>query len=151
MSVATICERVIQDKENAAFTLVNLYDRITLTLPPDHPPLTKEAPLPVPLTIFVAFRTRGQYRATHKVRIFATGPKGETLPVGEPEIGFGDGNGANLTARIGLGVTGQGYYHFDFFLDGAYLTRVPLQIELVTSTVTDAEGDSPLSPGQTGL
>ena len=129
LSSAVICERVIQDAANQAFSLINLYDRVTF-IPTDMiPTLSKDTPLILPLTIHLSFRTMGQYSNKHMIRMVAIGPSGREYHIGNAEVEFKVGdNAANVTAPFAIAAEALGYYFFDIFLDETFLTRVPLQI-----------------------
>lgn len=136
-----ICERVIQDAENQAFSIINLYDRLTFRFEEGNHP-TKEKPLALPITVFLSFRTTGQYEAEHIIRIVAFGPARQERLIGHVEVPFTKGtNGGNVTAKFAIALHAEGHYYFDCFMEKRFLTRIPLQVTFASESTNSGEDE----------
>lgn len=141
LMAAAICERVIQDSESGGYSLINLYDRLTVRANTFVPLPTPEIPVPLTLTVFVAFRTSGSYTATHRMTIRVLDPHQRTHEIAGGEVEFGVGNGTNITAKVQIVLTSDGFYYFDFWLEERFLTRIPLEIVYDSSPSNPSEGE----------
>ncbi len=128
LMAAVICERVIQDAENGGYSLINIFDRLTVRANAFVPLPTPETPVPLTLTVFVAFRTSGKYTTTHQLTIRVLDPHQRTHEIVAGDVEFGVGNGTNITAKLQIVLTSDRFYYFDFWLEERFLTRIPLEI-----------------------
>ncbi|HEX5503079.1 MAG TPA: hypothetical protein VFW96_10690 [Thermomicrobiales bacterium] len=127
--VATFCERAIEDREGI-FTLVRLYDQLTVRVAADFPGPTPQEPLPVNITFFVALKARREQPWPDLiVRIVNPDDGAHDVPVtgvdpAEPK------DGMNLVLGLTLTVTREGRYWFEVIYEGRSLTRAPLRIAI---------------------
>lgn len=129
LAVATVCERVIRDAETGAYTLVNMFDRLTFSFADRNIAPSEGAPLLYPITIFFALRTLGEYVAQIPVTLTVTAPNGAVTSAGSDSLSLDRGhNGTNMTAKLNLPIIGPGFYLLDFSLNGRFLTRIPLEV-----------------------
>jgi hypothetical protein len=132
VTVAALCEKVIEDKQGV-LSLIRVVDQITHSLvgadvPDDMPPFTITD---LVLVIMVkADQTRGRY----SIKVRPNDPSGRDMPVMQTPIHLEPGHGGiNLVLPIQFRVELEGVYWFDIlFSAGAghdrLLSRVPLQV-----------------------
>lgn len=126
LSTAVICEKVLQEKDDAV-SLIRIVDRISVTVSslgsPENMP-----PIPVNLTAFISLKSGGA-RGRHTVKWQTETPSGLKLPEQLfPVLFEGEDRGVNLILNLNLIADQEGVYWFDVLLEDRLFTRIPLRI-----------------------
>lgn len=126
VSVAAICEKVLEDKENV-LSLIRLVDTITINVQGQTSP-TEMPAINLPITIVVCLKSGGA-RGSHQLSLESETPDGATTQAHSQTVLFrGQEVGVNNIFRIQMGCRLEGVYWFNVVLDGRRLTRIPLRI-----------------------
>jgi hypothetical protein len=134
LSVAAFCETAIQDARDSAYTLVRLFDQLTLRTGEGVPVPTASEPLVFPATLFLAFKSVG-INGKRPAKIVSFTPSRDRQAELEFEVDFAEGKtGANVNVSVQIGVVESGIYWFDIYLAGAVVTRVPLRVVIEPET-----------------
>jgi hypothetical protein len=109
-------------------------DRIDVMLGPDAPPEvpSEQHRLPVAVNGLVSFKT-GDAPGPHTIRLAMVAPSGKETPnVFEKTVDFPNAPYAGVNVRLETVIllkTTGGMFRMKVYLDGAFMTQVPLQIE----------------------
>ncbi len=128
---AFLCERMIVDKEDN-YTAVQIFDQTVTTMSP-------EAKLPIrwTATLFLKlFSGQASGKALAVFHIYE--PEGDTpFLEGKVDLDFGDKETNKMliaTAPLSIPISKPGTYRIDFTVNGAFITRIPFEIEIHTGT-----------------
>jgi hypothetical protein len=129
LTMALICERVLNEKDEVK-TIVRVFDRLIIsTLPPGAPP---EAKIVAQFTLVAAFKS-GDYTGTKNVQVSVSGDATYVGAVNAPSVPLvfaGGEQGPTLILDIAIAVNKPGLLWFDVLLDADRVSRIPLRIEL---------------------
>lgn len=126
LAVATICEKVIEDK-NGTLSLIGIVDRITANIVAPELPSTMP-PVPINLTVVIALKA-GQARGRFSLKIRIEEPSGQQQPAAEIPIFLeGEDRGMNALVPLNLLATQEGLYWFDVLFDDQLISRIPLRL-----------------------
>ncbi len=145
LAAFTFCETALQGKDDL-FSLIRLYDTLTLTLEEDAPsPEVPRASLQV--TLFASFRSFGlsgdqEFELSSKDPM---GKKGRTQVLTLPFEA--DKYGTSGVINVHVEVTAEGLYLFEIRHRGALLTRIPLNIVLRHAEQATNDGSAVVPPG----
>lgn len=122
VAVATLCEKVLQEKDNVV-SLVRIVDTVKFAVVPGQGAIR--------LTLMVMLRS-GEAIGRYEVRFVMRKPSGEQQELAvAPTIELtGNEHGANIQADLLLRATEIGLHWFDVLVDGEKLTSVPLRLLL---------------------
>jgi hypothetical protein len=126
LSLAALCEKVIEDKEGK-LSLIGILDRITITASgggaPDRMPPTN-----LQITAVVSLKS-GFAKGKFAVGLRPVNPSGVQAPtLTMPILLEGDDRGANVILVVNAQVTEEGLYWFDVLLEQRVISRIPLRI-----------------------
>jgi hypothetical protein len=139
LKMAIFCEKILRETDGVV-TLVRVIDRITQTAagpgaPEEMPPLTPEL-------MAVLMLVPGQARGSFPVRIELELPSGERRELFTTTVHMeSEDRGVNLVVNIRYSFETPGLYWFNVYLDKNLMTRMPLRIIYVRTSVAP-----PLSP-----
>lgn len=126
LSLAVICEKVIEDKENR-LSLIGLMDRITFAAAGPEAP-AQMPPVTISLMVVVGFKS-GFARGSYMVGMQPVSPSGKRGPLLSTQLLFeGEDRGANFISQVMANLTEPGLHWFDIMLENRVVTRIPLRI-----------------------
>lgn len=126
LSAALICEKVLQEKDDAV-SIIRVVDRVTLTVPAINAP-EKLPPTPINVYVFISLKS-GSAKGSHTLKLRVEAPSGLRQPEQLlPVLLEGEDRGANLIVALNMFVDQEGLYWFDIFFEEQMLTRIPLRI-----------------------
>jgi hypothetical protein len=132
VSAALICERIIQEKDDA-ITLVRIADRVQYSI--EGQGLPEGIKPMIGVQCFISLKS-GPMTGAHEMKMFLENPIGGRKEVAKFNVHLlGREQGQNLIININLGVDHDGLYWFDVLFDDEPLTKIPL---LVTATPKQA-------------
>src|SRR5215469_2324704 len=123
---AVICERVLQEKDEAV-SVIRIVDRVTLTVPASSSP-EDIPPVPLNLNALLSFKS-GNAKGRSTIKWVMEEPSGIRGPEQLlPALFEGEDRGVNFILNLALTLSQEGLYWFDVFLEEQLLTRIPLRI-----------------------
>ena len=127
VSVACVCEKVLQEKDGV-LSAIRLVDTFHLQPLPGAPADAKGI---LPLTALVALKS-GDVTGTFELRMQVRSPSGKVVDIPEkwPVILAGGEQGVQLVMQFHLPVPEFGLYWFDVLWNGDVLTSFPLKLIL---------------------
>lgn len=132
VSVATLCERVLEEKDGV-LSLIRVVDRFSVeTFGGGTAPAEMLSRL-VPQATLALILKSGGYRGTMKVTVRVRRPNGEYAAqpkIEAPAVFDGDEQGVAMILTMPLPVWESGLHWVDVEADGRLLTRVPLRVEV---------------------
>lgn len=132
VAVATLCERVLEEKDGV-LSLIRVVDRFNVeTFGGATAPAEMLSRL-VPQTTLALVLKSGGYRGTMKVTVRVRRPNGEYAAqpkIEAPAVFDGGEQGVAMILTMPLPVWESGLHWVDVEADGRLLTRVPLRVEV---------------------
>ncbi len=126
ISLAVLCERVIEDKEGKLH-LIGILDRLIFTASGENAP-DKMPPASVQLTAVLSFKS-GFAKGRYTVGLRPVNPSGVPAPVlSVPILLEGDDRGANVVLGVNAQLSEEGLYWFDVLLEQRVVSRIPLRV-----------------------
>ncbi len=127
LQVACLCETVVQRRDNV-LTLVNIIDRISVTLQGQGAPETMPT-MPFRANLVMILKA-GRARGRHELRIVLELPDGGSKEPVISSLNFEgeDDRGVQLVSPLIMTLTHEGLHWFAVYLDGRLLTRLPLRV-----------------------
>ena len=125
LSVAVLCERVLQEQDGVP-SIIRIVDRLIVSPGANAP--EKMPPITVTTTAFLSFKAgTAQGQLTAKLTIES--PSGNESVLGTfPLLFEGNDRGVNLVFNLNLQIQEQGLYWIGVYLEEELKTRVPLRI-----------------------
>lgn len=125
LAAALICEKVLQEGDGV-LTVMRIVDIFTIAPPPV--PLPAGGIQGIELTVLLSLKS-GDVRGKSEIAMKLRFPSGRVEEVGKwPIVLNGEGHGANVIAKVTLGVTEFGLHWFDVSWEGQAMTSVPLKL-----------------------
>jgi hypothetical protein len=131
LAAAFFCEQVVEAKDGS-LTAVRIIDQIQgdipAGMPADFP--SKENRLQIHMTGLLSFKTGSGPAGEHTIKITVESPQGQKTLMYEKTLGFTEPphGGGNLILRGVLAIYSSGLFCFDVYLDGKFMTRMPISI-----------------------
>ena len=127
LSVAVLCEKVLQEKDGVA-SVIRIVDRFILTASGPAPP-EKMPPTTITTTAFLSFKS-GFAKGSHTVKLVPKDPSGRSAgPEALLPVFFeGEDRGANIIVNVNFRVQEDGLYWFEVLLGERLMTRIPLRV-----------------------
>ena len=128
LNAALICEKVLQEKDEAISIIRGVVDRVTVTSAASSLPGNMQS-ISLNLNAFLSFRS-GAAKGKNTIKWVMEEPSGVRGPEQLlPALFEGEDRGTNFILSLPLTVNQEGIlYWFDIFLEDQLLTRVPLRI-----------------------
>jgi len=130
LAAAFFCETTLTEQDGAV-SAIRIVDQITLFIDPAAPSdfPSESQRMPVSIKGLLAFKTGGS-PGEHSLRIALESPSGNTRTVLERTLQFPPAphGGANMHFDNTIWIKQGGLFWFHVFLDGAEVTRMPLQV-----------------------
>jgi hypothetical protein len=135
LSAAFFCERVIEENQDKAMSIVRIIDTLIVDLPPDAPQdvPSKEHRISVNIAGLIAFKT-GMMPGEHLIQTIIESPSGEkSKPLYEHKVIFPPEpqSGFNLKLKLAFAIKSGGLYLMHVLLDGKLITKMPLMVNVV--------------------
>jgi hypothetical protein len=126
VAAATICEKLLEDKDGA-ISIIRMVDRFTVPRPP--PDWNKKTPLVIALTGIVSFRS-GDVNGERVVSIYGTSPSGKRREkLLEAKVLFqGESAGVNMKLNLVFRFFSEGNHWVDIYVEKWHATRIPITI-----------------------
>lgn len=134
LSIAAVCDRVLIE-ENGIASLIRVVDRFKFNAPRDTPP---DAAMSIESNMFFRFNW-GAFRGSMILRVDQVAPDGSRIEGPDQTLEYQEGSsGVQLRIAFSFVAPMPGLYWMEAFLDGALITRLPIQVELVRDATEDA-------------
>ncbi len=136
VSVATLCDAVLEGKDNV-LSIIRIVDTYTVNkTPPPAPVQLPPGALPAVVVKGLISLRAGDLVGEHRISLVLENPKGERKTLspagGWPVVFRGGEHGVNIRLEFPLGVKNYGLCWFDVFFgeqESVLLTRIPLRLQ----------------------
>lgn len=143
LAAAFFCDNLLIDQDGVG-TAVRIVDRIFIQKLNEPGATVKEVGA---LTMYLSFKAGG-YVGKAKLQVKATTPSGKTLGVTNIELEFSEqASGANLAFRSAFAFAEEGVHWLDVNLNGELVTRMPLDVQLLTPEMLRVPAPAPDAAG----
>ncbi len=140
VAVATICERVLEEKEGT-LSAIRIVDTVKVEVPETIPADAKPV---INLSALVSLKS-GDARGKFLDKIVSCTPSGKKLEKLAPSFPLllqGGERGANLVVNFSLQISEWGLYWFDVLLNDELISRMPLTVQREVSEAKKKLGNS---------
>jgi hypothetical protein len=135
VAAATICEEVLEEKDNV-FSIIRMVDLFNVPKPPEW---DGKSNLQLFLKGVVAFRSGG-VRGTRAVKVYGVSPKGKRRKLLDVAVEFLGGNtGVNIRLNVLFGFKSEGTHWLDVYVEKWLASRIPLTIVFQSPKIPESE------------